>query len=136
MAYSIEQSDKQLLGTKADIRYHFYFPHASQHIIDMVMEIAPSERESDSLTLAMPSWAPGSYKIRDFISNVGKFTAMDANGKPLKHEWLDKHRIRVYNVGGTVKASYTYYGHAAHRATYAREPLACIHQSRHLLYVR
>ncbi len=113
MAYSIEQTDKQLVGTTANIRYHFYFPNSAQHIIDMVIEISPGGRAADSITLAMPSWAPGSYKINDFISNVGKFSATDAHGKPLKHEWLEKNRIRVYNSGKVVKAAYTYYGNYA-----------------------
>ncbi|HET7152703.1 MAG TPA: PDZ domain-containing protein [Candidatus Kapabacteria bacterium] len=111
MAYSIEQRDSQLLNTKAGIRYHFYFTHAAQHIIDIEMEIDPVKSQGDSITLVLPSWAPGSYKIRDFISNVGRFSATDSRGNVLKHEWLAKNRIRVYSAGKGVKASYTYYGH-------------------------
>ena len=64
-AYSIEQSDEQVKGTSAAIRYRLSFPNASQHLLSITMEIDTDQPE---IVLAMPNWIPGSYKVRDFMA--------------------------------------------------------------------
>lgn len=110
MPYSIEQRDTQLKGSKAPIRYHLYFDLAAQHLARVEMEVDAVLANEGTVTLVMPTWLPGSYKIRDFSSNVGSFAAHDRNGKPLKHEWIDKNHVRISGVNRSLKASYTYYG--------------------------
>jgi predicted metalloprotease with PDZ domain len=107
MSYSIEQRDAQLAGTSAAIRYFLSFRSAAQHIADVVMEI---DTTADELTLAMPNWIPGSYKVRDFIAYQGDVRATGANGEPVEIEWITKSRLRVRAGGAPVRVSYTYYG--------------------------
>jgi predicted metalloprotease with PDZ domain len=104
MAYSIEQRDEQLKDTTAAIRYHVSFPNAGQHLLHVLMEVDTTEPE---ITLALPNWIPGSYKVRDFVANQGDVTV--ENGS---FEWIAKNRLRVRGAGdGRIVVRYSYYAH-------------------------
>jgi predicted metalloprotease with PDZ domain len=106
--YSIEQRDEQLVGTRAAIRYHCYFDRAAEHLLRVRMEI--DWMSEDALILVLPSWAPGSYKIRDFISHVGNLRAYDEHQQPLPIEWVAKNRIRIgASAATTVTVEYLFY---------------------------
>lgn len=108
MPYTIEQTDSQLAGTTAAIRYHVEFPDAAQHLMNVRMEVDTSEAE---MTIAMPGWLPGSYKVRDFIAYQNDLDVVDAGGTPLAHRWIEKHRLRIETSGAeTVVVRYSYYG--------------------------
>jgi predicted metalloprotease with PDZ domain len=108
-AYSIEQTDAQLKGTAAAIRYTLSFPNATQHLVNIVMEIDTSAPE---LVLAMPNWVPGSYKVRDFVAGQGDLAVTSADGRQLPFEWIAKNRLRIQTGGArTVRAAYIYYGY-------------------------
>ncbi len=111
MPYSIEQRDAQLKGTHAAIRYHLSFSHAAQHLVDVAMEIDAALPSETEVTLVMPTWLPGSYKIRDFSSNVGSFRVEHRTGRPLAHEWVTKNTVRIRGVRGALRVSYTYFAH-------------------------
>ncbi len=106
--YTIEQRDEQLTGTAAAIRYHCHFHRASQHLLCVDMEVETTESE---LTLVMPSWIPGSYKVRDFVSHQGNVVVADESGRSLSYSWVEKNRLRISCGEGVrcVKISYTYY---------------------------
>jgi predicted metalloprotease with PDZ domain len=107
--YSIEQTDEQLKGTSAAIRYTLAFPNAGQHLVAITMEV---DTEEEEIVLAMPNWVPGSYKVRDFVSGQGDFTVTDQDGGKLEFEWLAKNRVRVRRGGGgTVCTTYIYYNY-------------------------
>jgi len=47
----------------------------------------------------MPVWTPGSYLVREFERHVQDFAALDAAGKPLKWEKINKNTWRVETGG-------------------------------------
>ncbi|MFM8436942.1 MAG: M61 family metallopeptidase [Candidatus Kapaibacterium sp.] len=106
--YSIEQRDEQLVGSGAAIRYHCHFHRAAQHLLCVEMEIDAVGAE---LTLVMPSWIPGSYKVRDFVSHQGDLVVTDASGRALPFAWVTKSRLRIRcgDDAGSIRVSYTYY---------------------------
>lgn len=105
--YSIEQRDEQLLATTSAIRYHCFFDRVEQHLLRVRMEI---DVDSPSITLVMPSWTPGSYKIREFVSHQGNLTVRDTNSNNVEYHWKTKN-ILIVNTDGlsTVVVEYTYY---------------------------
>lgn len=110
MPYSIEQRDEQLRDTEARVRYHLSFPQAGAHLINVEIAVATGGR--DSLVFAMPNWLPGSYKVRDFVSNQGNVSAFDQDERPLRFEWIAKNRLRVSPGGASeVVLRYVYYAH-------------------------
>jgi predicted metalloprotease with PDZ domain len=108
MPYTIEQTDAQLRKTSAAIRYSVSFERAAQHLADVSIEI---DTDEDELTLALPNWIPGSYKVRDFISFLNDFGVANSKGVALPFEWIAKNRVRVATRGArTVVVTYTYFG--------------------------
>jgi len=105
--YSIEQRDDQLIGTSAKIRYHLRFGRAAQHLLEVEMEVDTTDNE---LILVMPSWTPGSYKIREFVAHQGNLVVNSINGDTLQYEWKSKNILSIHNPSkSTVTISYTYY---------------------------
>src|SRR5512135_3367832 len=111
MPYSIEQRDAQVKGTRAAIRYRLSFAHAAQHLVDVVMEIDAALPSEGELTLVLPTWLPGSYKIRDFSGNISGFRAEHRTGRALAHEWVSKNKVRIRGVRGALRVSYSYFAH-------------------------
>ena len=105
--YSIEQTDKQLLGTSAAIRYHLHFENAHRHVVRVVMEVDVARK--GALVLGLPVWIPGSYKIRDYISTLGSFSLTNQDGKALSWHWLSKNRLEVQVEEGMLRVEYMYY---------------------------
>lgn len=112
MTYSIEQRDEQLVNTAADITYAVMFDRAAQHLVTITMRIDAITTES--IVAVMPSWSPGSYKIRDYIGwqgNVEVHAVQGANRTPLTYSWRDKASLVVSTQGATsVEISYVVYG--------------------------
>lgn len=75
-----------------NIRYTLSFPHPPSHLVHVRIDIR--DYPADFIDLVMPSWVPGSYKIRDFARHVQGFGAG-------KHQWKKqtKSRWRVVNAG-------------------------------------
>jgi predicted metalloprotease with PDZ domain len=55
----------------------------------------------NELQLAMPSWTPGSYKIRDFAAHVEGMQAVDASGRSRAIEKTSKNRWRIDSEGAS-----------------------------------
>lgn len=92
--YLIEQRDEQLLGTQAAIRYHCYFDLVAQHLLRVRMDI-DLKGDEEELRLTLPAWAPGSYKIRDYITHVGNLTVCDESSRAIPFEWVAKNTIAI-----------------------------------------
>jgi predicted metalloprotease with PDZ domain len=93
--YSIEQRDADLLHSSAHIRYHFFFDKAHQHFLRVRMEI---DHCSDDTVLTLPAWIPGSYKIREYISNVTITSISNSDGDMIPFDWNNKHSITIFNI--------------------------------------
>lgn len=113
MSYSIEQRDSQLVNTTAAIRYELSFDRAPQHLVRVRMRV---ERVAgDSVTLVMPVWAPGSYKVRDYAGWQGNVEAYAVHGTRRERttmRWRDKTSLIVATGGAdTIEVDYVIYGH-------------------------
>ncbi|MCU0329506.1 MAG: PDZ domain-containing protein [Candidatus Kapabacteria bacterium] len=111
MSYSIEQRDEQLLQSTADIMYTVGFEDASRHLVTVTITV--SKVTTEEVTLVMPSWAPGSYKIRDFAGHQGNVEAWIVNNgvrtkAPLR--WRDKASLVISTRGATaIEVTYVVY---------------------------
>jgi len=106
--FTIEQTDAQLLNTRAAIRYHLHFERASQHLVRIVMEIDGCT--DSSVKVSMPVWIPGSYKVRDMNQHQGNVICRDTFGNPLSMKWLTKNTLEVLCPHTeSVIISYVYY---------------------------
>lgn len=107
--YSIEQRDEQLIGTTARIRYHCFFDRAAEHLLKVRMEVDLDGSE-EALRCTLPVWAPGSYKVRDFITHVGNLRAYDEGGTERRIEWEAKSTLRIDCSGAQrIHLEYLYY---------------------------
>ena len=107
-SYQIEQKDIDLLGTNAKIIYALSFEHASRHLVDISMEIHDIDQQS--ITVGLPVWMPGSYKIRDMIMHLGNINIYGMNGEHVKWHWHSKSSFIIETIGiSSLRISYTYY---------------------------
>ncbi len=117
--YLIDQRDADLLHSTASVHYHCSFARAAQHLLEVRMEVdvepnlryqsAGGQRE---LELIMPSWTPGSYKIRDFVSHQGNVRVSDELGNALEFHWEAKDACIVSIPDAQTKrviVEYSYY---------------------------
>lgn len=105
--YSIEQRDNQLLNTQSRIRYHLTFPHATGHLLDITLEIDSPESET---ILSIPNWIPGSYHVRNFVSNQSDVRISNGDGADVAWEWIAKNRLRIASSGhASLVVGYRYY---------------------------
>lgn len=111
--YSIEQRDEQLRGTTSAITYTLGFDRAAQHLITVRMRI--DSVTGSSVTVVMPSWSPGSYKIRDYAGYQGNVTTWIGTGAARKRttsNWRDKASLVIDTQGAsTVEIDYVIYAH-------------------------
>lgn len=111
--YSIEQRDEQLVNTTAAITYELGFDRAPQHLVTVRMRI--DNVATSELTLVMPSWSPGSYKIRDYAGWQGNVRcyAVDGGGRRgCSFSWRDKASLVVETSGAsTIEVEYLVYAH-------------------------
>lgn len=111
--YSIEQRDEQILGSRADITYEVSFERAPQHLVTVRMLIG--KVSDSSITVVMPSWTPGSYKIRDYAGyqgNVRVDTVKNGVSTPAKIHWRDKASLVIETNGAAeIHVSYVVYGY-------------------------
>lgn len=112
-AYSIEQRDDQILGTTADIVYELRFERAAQHIVSVRMLV--TKVRGSEIVLVMPSWTPGSYKIRDYVGyqgNVKVATIKKGTSTAARFRWRDKAAMVVETDGAEeIEVSYLVYGY-------------------------
>jgi predicted metalloprotease with PDZ domain len=91
----------------AAVRYRLAMPEPHTHLLHVEMEVDGVDAPA---SLAMPSWTPGSYLMREFPRNVQGFEARDGAGVPLAWEKTDKNRWRVdAPADGALRVSYRVY---------------------------
>ncbi|MEN9281710.1 MAG: hypothetical protein RL594_645 [Bacteroidota bacterium] len=111
--YNIEQRDEQLRQSTAAITYELSFDRAPQHLVTVRMRV---ERvEGPELVVVMPSWSPGSYKIRDYAGwqgNVQCYSVEGAQRVRRSYQWRDKASLVVATEGSsTIDIEYVVYAH-------------------------
>jgi len=91
----------------AAVRYRLSFPEPHTHLLHVELEV---EGVHTPASLAMPSWTPGSYLMREFPRNVQGFEAADGAGAPLSWSKTDKNRWLVDPpADGTLRVRYQVY---------------------------
>lgn len=89
------------------INYIVSVKDAHGHLL--LVETRISGAEKGAAELVMPTWAPGSYLVRDYSKGVVGFDAKDKKGRKLKWSKLTKNRWRIEAPGGDVIARYELY---------------------------
>ena len=111
--YSIEQRDADLRGTTSAITYTLNFDRAPQHLVHVRMRV--DRVAGDAVTLVMPSWSPGSYKIRDYAGYQGNVVAYVVKGGArtrVDASWRDKASLVVPTLGAeAIEVEYLVYCH-------------------------
>ena len=111
--YSIEQRDSDLRNTTSGITYTLSFDRAPQHLVHVRMRV--DRVTGDAVTLVMPSWSPGSYKIRDYAGYQGNVIAYSVNNGTrtrVTPQWRDKASLVVPTQGAeSIEVEYLVYCH-------------------------
>ena len=68
------------------------------HEFEVEMRVPPLPG-LDAVEIVFPTWAPGSYLVRDFVRHVFRLTVTDERGRALARERLDKQRWRIRTGG-------------------------------------
>jgi predicted metalloprotease with PDZ domain len=105
--FFIEQRDQELIGSTAAVHYDIHFDRAVQHLLRIEMTV---ENPGAVIELCLPTWTPGSYKLREYSAQLGNLHITDENGRPLPKQWASKNQLRVTSKNcAALKVSYLYY---------------------------
>jgi len=77
----------------------------AQHELQVTLGL-PAGALAQGAVLALPAWTPGSYLIRDYARFLDRLEAVDADGRVLAVEKLDKQRWRLPAGKGPVTVRY------------------------------
>jgi len=73
-------------------------PEPATHEFEVEMRV-PALPGLDAVEIVFPTWAPGSYLVRDFVRHVFRLAVSDERGRALGRERLDKQRWRIRTGG-------------------------------------
>ena len=83
-------------------------PHT--HLLEVEMRITQSGTIAITEdVLVMPVWTPGSYLIREYERHVQNFSAVDASGRALPWEKINKNSWRIKNSAREIRVRYLVY---------------------------
>jgi len=96
-------------GTNISFTVSMSKPHT--HLLEVEMRITQTGATAVSEdVLVMPVWTPGSYLIREFERHVQNFTAVDASGRALPWEKINKNSWRIKtNNARDIRVKYLVY---------------------------
>jgi predicted metalloprotease with PDZ domain len=87
------------------IRYVVAMPEPASHEFEVEMRV-PALPDREAAEIVFPTWAPGSYLVRDFVRHVFQLTVTDERGRALPRERLDKQRWRIRTGGRAFRVRY------------------------------
>ena len=96
-------------GTNISFTVSMSKPHT--HLLEVEMHITESGATAvNEDVLEMPVWTPGSYLIREFERHVQNFSAIDASGRALPWEKINKNSWRIKtNNARDIRVKYLVY---------------------------
>ncbi|TGL20872.1 M61 family peptidase [Leptospira yanagawae] len=98
-----EQESKETLQLHYEVTVFDLYKHYFQ--VRLVIETNRNE-----ISFCLPSWTPGSYMIRDYVTHLHKFNACNANTKePIAWEMEDLHRWKITNPPPKFEITYIIY---------------------------
>jgi len=86
-------AENQIPGRGVTIDYIVSIKNPTSHLYDVEIQIK-GIRES-SLSISMPAWSPGMYRIENYARNVQDFHAANARNQALNWEQTDKQTWRI-----------------------------------------
>ena len=86
-------SQNQIPAQGVSIDYTLAITDPTSHLYDVAIAIK-GIRES-SVSVSMPAWSPGMYRIENYARNVQDFRATDTRNQSLKWEKTDKQTWRI-----------------------------------------
>jgi predicted metalloprotease with PDZ domain len=91
--------------TQQPITYVVAMPAPASHEFEVEMRV-PALPEHEIAEIVFPTWAPGSYMVRDFVRHVFRLTVTDERGRALARERVDKQRWRIATGGRPFRLRY------------------------------
>lgn len=92
-----------------DISYTVSMPKPWTHLLEVEMRMKSSQMP-EKAEVKMAVWTPGSYLIREYARHVQDFVAMDANGKSLDWQKINKNTWQIDTKGAKdIKIGYRVY---------------------------
>jgi predicted metalloprotease with PDZ domain len=86
-------AENQVPARGVDIEYTLNIKNPFSHIYDV--EMAIKGIRDTSLSVSMPAWSPGIYRIENYARNVQDFHAVNQRNQALKWEQTDKQTWRI-----------------------------------------
>ncbi len=87
----------QIPARGVEIEYTLDLKNPSSHLYDV--EISIKGIRDTSLSVSMPAWSPGMYRIENYARNVQDFRATTSRNQTLKWEQTDKQTWRMTKQG-------------------------------------
>lgn len=82
------------IGFSSTVNYEVRMQNPNTHYFEITMNV--NDFIKDSFDISMPTWAPGSYLIRDFSKNIESLTAFSGKSS-IKTEQITKNTWRIYS---------------------------------------
>jgi len=86
-------AENQIPARGVEVAYTVTIKNPASHLYDVQMSIK-GIRET-SVSISMPAWSPGIYRIENYARNVQDFRASNIRNQPLKWEQTDKQTWRI-----------------------------------------
>src|SRR6185369_1094302 len=86
-------AENQIPARGVEIAYTLTIKNPTSHLYDV--EISIKGIRETSVSVSMPAWSPGMYRIENYARNVQEFQATNARNQPLKWEQTDKQTWRI-----------------------------------------
>ena len=86
-------AQNQIPARGAAVEYTVTINNPIAHLYEVEMAIKGIREQT--VSVSMPAWMPGAYRISDFARNVQDFQAANARGQILKWQQTDKQTWRV-----------------------------------------
>ncbi|MEM6991909.1 MAG: PDZ domain-containing protein [Myxococcota bacterium] len=86
------------------VRYEVAIPSPTSQYVHVTMAV--DDPRGGTSDIAMPAWAPGSYRIRDFARHVYDVQAHGRDGRALVVSRPDKQTWRVHHGGNAFEVAY------------------------------
>lgn len=105
-------AEKKDRGTAPLVTYTITAKELANHKLHIEAEFPAESFASGDLTVALPVWTPGSYKVRDYSKSLSGVTLLHPANAQLKKTAKNRWTV-VGDVpnGEPVKLAYTVYGH-------------------------
>jgi predicted metalloprotease with PDZ domain len=86
-------AENQVPSRGVEISYVVTIKNPASHVYDVEMSIKGIR--DTTVSVSMPAWAPGVYRIENYARNVEDFHTSNARNQPLKWEQTDKQTWRI-----------------------------------------